>query len=385
MLAKHPPLKPQRPTERECFIDHLRMGLCSLVIFHHAAIAYGALGGWCYLAPEPIGGAARTLLSSLLAVDQAFFMSLFFFISAYLMPDSFDRKGARAFFGDRLVRLGIPLLVFSLLIHPSLMYGIGLHAGSVRDNWMHFTWVSITRTPTTGHMWFALALLLFESFYALYRGCSTRGISSLFPDQAPKQRHVTGFVLACGALAFAVRQFYPAGANILGLQLGYFVLYAAMYALGILARRKRWTEQLSADTARVWFPLALLVSPLIVIAVASVERNPDRLARYTGGLHWEALFYAFWEALVCVGFCGFLWVAFKKRFDRYTSLTARFAADTYAVYFIHPVILVGATMLFEGIRLPPFAKFTLVALLSVAISYLVAHTLRNVRVFRRVL
>ena len=67
--------------KRVYYIDNLRIFLTALVIVHHTAIAYGASGGWCYITPNTVKGAQMIGLSSLLAVDQAFFMSFFFFIS----------------------------------------------------------------------------------------------------------------------------------------------------------------------------------------------------------------------------------------------------------------------------------------------------------------
>ena len=39
-------------------------------------------------------------------------MGLYFMLSSYLAPRSFDRKGAASFAIDRLKRLGIPLLFY---------------------------------------------------------------------------------------------------------------------------------------------------------------------------------------------------------------------------------------------------------------------------------
>ena len=52
------------------------------------------------------------------AVNQAYFMSLFLLISAYFVPGSYDRKGAGHFVKDRLIRLGIPLIIYSWIISP---------------------------------------------------------------------------------------------------------------------------------------------------------------------------------------------------------------------------------------------------------------------------
>ena len=47
-------------------------------------------------------------------------MSLFFFVSGYFVPASYDRKGRHDFLKDRFHRLGIPFLIMTLIGWPSL-------------------------------------------------------------------------------------------------------------------------------------------------------------------------------------------------------------------------------------------------------------------------
>jgi hypothetical protein len=60
------------------------------------------------------------------------------------VPGSYDRKGAGRFLKDRLIRLGIPLAIYSWIIDPLLGY--------VRDVWLEgprmFYWSDLV-----GHFW----------------------------------------------------------------------------------------------------------------------------------------------------------------------------------------------------------------------------------------
>lgn len=372
--------------KRAFYIDNLRIALIVLVIFHHTAIAYGAMGGWCYIAPDTIKGPGQIILSSILTINQAFFMSLFFFISACLMPDSFDKKGLLPYLKDRYIRLGIPLLVYSLLINPCLLYGIQIHTHRTDSNLFSFIWICITRFPNTAHMWFVLALLIFESIYAVYRKFSKGSISKLIPDQMPTHRNVVVFILVCSVMAFLLRLIYPIGGqNIIGLQIGYFVLYSFFYVLGIIANRKKWLERLSFDQSRVWFFIALAVIPLILLAHLSINKDPAQIVQYIGGFYWKSLFLATWEAIVCLGFCYFSVMAFKKYFNRSNPFTASLSADSYTVYIIHPVIVVGATMLFEPVDLPPIVLFIVACILSIFTCYLTAHYIRKIPGLKRII
>jgi surface polysaccharide O-acyltransferase-like enzyme len=355
------------------------------VIFHHTAIAYGASGGWCYVTPDTVKGTVMIILSSILTVDQAFFMSLFFFISAYMMPGSFDRKGAVDYLKDRFMRLGVPLVIYSLIIGPVLNYAIQVHIGSSPGNVFSFVLNNIIRYPSTGHMWFVLALLIFESFYATYRSFPELPFSRFISNNIPSHRNIAIFILACGIIAFLLRTVYPIGGkNIIGLQFGYFTLYTAMYILGIIAKRKNWIDKLSINGATIWFLIALAVIPLIVAAWFDLTRNPAHMTEYTGGFHWRSLFLSFWEAIVCVGFCYFSIMAFKKYLNNSTNLSVNLASDSYAAYIIHPVIVVGMTFLLEPVHLSPLLKFLIAFPIIVIICFMLAHCIRKIPGFKKV-
>ena len=144
------------------YLDKLRVFLTCLVIFHHTAIAFGASGGWYYKSPDLWSGWSERLMSLVMGIDQSYFMALFFFISAWLMPASYERKGAMAFVRDRLVRLGVPLLVFILVLNPALVGIIRFYKGVPVD------WVQVfLHNHCPGPMWFVLTLLVFELLYVV--------------------------------------------------------------------------------------------------------------------------------------------------------------------------------------------------------------------------
>jgi glucan biosynthesis protein C len=88
-------------------VDYLRAAIITLVILHHLSVVYAANTPFYYVEPTTNGVAILTLVIFQL-FNQAWFMGLFFLISGYFSPSSFDRKGPRQFLKDRLFRLGIP-------------------------------------------------------------------------------------------------------------------------------------------------------------------------------------------------------------------------------------------------------------------------------------
>jgi glucan biosynthesis protein C len=106
---------------RLLYIDNIRTFLTVLVLLHHIMIIYAGTGSWIYV--EGRQDLATTVTGSIFtAVNQAYFMGLFLLISAHFVPGSYDRKGPARFWKERLLRLGIPLAVYSWLVHPLFVY-----------------------------------------------------------------------------------------------------------------------------------------------------------------------------------------------------------------------------------------------------------------------
>ena len=106
---------------RLLFVDNIRVFLTILVLLHHLMITYAGTGAWYYTEGRQ-DFVTNALGGWFCATNQAYFMGLFLLISAYFVPGSYDRKGAGRFLKDRLIRLGIPLAVYSWVINPLFWY-----------------------------------------------------------------------------------------------------------------------------------------------------------------------------------------------------------------------------------------------------------------------
>ena len=63
---------------RDFYIDRLRTVMTALVILHHTAITYGAIGGWFWRELEPSSAISSRLLIYFCTINQAYFMGFFF-------------------------------------------------------------------------------------------------------------------------------------------------------------------------------------------------------------------------------------------------------------------------------------------------------------------
>ncbi len=163
------------PAPRNAGLDALRAALTLLVLFHHTAIVYGAIGGWYYheVTNDPAHPASGTrLLIVFCTVNQAFFMGLFFLIAGYFTPGAVERNGARGYLRERARRLGIPLLVYCLLIGPATIALARTAEGRPFLTTLPGLWAH--GVVDVGPLWFAEALLLFTLGYLAWRALASR-------------------------------------------------------------------------------------------------------------------------------------------------------------------------------------------------------------------
>jgi len=244
---------------RLLFVDNLRILLISMVLVVHLDDTYGAIGSWYYHDPGN-----NLLTGILLSIPNAIGMGFFFLLAGYFTPGPYDRKGPRSFLRDRLVRLGIPVLIYGLLLDPLVVYiASGLHG----NYWSFYANYLPQVRGVTGPAWFIALLLLFSLAYAGWRGLSEHRMMSATTrnGKLPSYRAIAVFIVALGLVTFVERIWWPAGSMFqpLNVPAGYLPQYISLYILGLIAYRRNWFLQLSPRMAKDWSLIALMAMLLI--------------------------------------------------------------------------------------------------------------------------
>src|SRR6266516_2507748 len=369
---------------RLLFVDNLRILLICMVLMVHLDDTYGAIGSWYYHDP------ATNMLTGVLltipnAIGMASGMGFFFLLAGYFTPGSYDRKDPRSFLRDRLVRLGIPVLIYSLLLDPLVVYiAEGLHG----SYWSFYANYLPQVRGVTGPAWFIALLLLFSLVYAAWRGLTRhRTQTTARTGKLPSYRAIFGFIFALGLVTFVVRIWWPAGWIFLPLNVpvGYLPQYMSLYILGLVAYRLNWFFELSPRMARSWSLIALiatlifvgLVFPSMMQAAGSAGTRQAGYA-LAGGFNWLAFGYALWEYFVVVGVCIGLLVLFRQRWNRQGKLAKELAASVYTVYLIHAPVLVGFAYAFHVVALYPLLKFCIAVLITIPLCFLISSLIRRI-------
>lgn len=375
--------------ERNAGLDALRAAMVLLVVFHHTAITYGAIGGWFYREASPDGSLGSKLLILMCTVDQAYFMGLLFLLAGYFTPESLTRRGTRAFIKERLLRLGVPILVFGVLIGPATLALASTAKGAPFLTTLLALWSR--GTFIIGPLWFTFALLIFTAVYLAWR--SLAGRAPTIPGRArsfPSTATLAAAALLTGAGAFALRLRWPVGTELFSLQLGYFASYVVLFAAGCAGAREQWLSRAPTRQRRLWVAVAAIaLAALVVKTVLDAHAGPaqPRTASDSslGGWSVAATLYAFWEPLVAWGAILGLAHLFGRVFPRLGPTWSALVRRSYTIFIIHPPVVVGTALLWRDTTAPHLVKFAITGTVACLVCFWIAGRLLRVPGFSRVL
>jgi surface polysaccharide O-acyltransferase-like enzyme len=378
-----------KTASRLLFIDNIRSFLTILVILHHLMIIYAGSGSFLYTE-----GRQDTITAVLgtwfCAANQAYFMGFFLLISAYFVPGSYDRKGAGQFLKDRLIRLGVPLLIYSWIISPlTWMVITYVTQGQLLPLGDYFPGVKFESIIGAGPLWFVEALLIFTLVYVAWRKIM-RPNAPVPPVQTdsrfPSSKAIALFAVLMAAATFVIRLWHPMGWSFapLNLQFPFFVQYIALFVVGLIAYRRNWLASLSDSTGKRWLIVAivliLMFVPLAVVGGAMESDEP-----FKGGPYWQAMAYALWESFVCVGMCIGLTYLFRRRWNQQGRVAKFLSPNAYTAYIIHAPIIVFTALALRNVEVYPLLKFGLAALIALPLCFVLSNLIRKLPYADRVL
>ena len=337
---------------RLLYLDNLKVCLTVLVIFHHAGQAYGDGGGWAYTPSNP--AEVMPWIWHFFSVNAAFFMGLFFLISGYFVPASYDKQGASVFVQKKLIRLGIPLLIIGGLI--SMLSG----------------------KFEIGHMWYVESLLVFCILYALIRQFCQPAIESCSSKPTIIGLLIFGSVMGIGSYLIRLvspqdHWIWPFGIIPLPMEPAHYLQYVMMFVVGILASRFHWLVKMSNTTGA----LSLLIGCLLALGIYLRD-----------GGEWNnfvAQWFGIYESLLCVFISfGLLWL-----FREYGCWSNKFwqwcTAQAYGAYIFHLLLMIALQNAVDGIWMGAFGKFMFIGVITTIASFGLTWLLRMIPGVKKVL
>lgn len=326
-------------TTRSYYLDNLKTLLTVLVIAHHAMIPFVGGEGWPFHPSNP--AESLPYMWHFLSTNAAFFMGLFFMISGYFVPKSFDHQGFAKFIGKKALRLLVPFAIISAIL--SLANG----------------------KPESGHTWFLSSLFIFCLLYALIRLVFKKSCSNPKPLSMCL---VIIFAVVMSAGSLLLRKFYNQDQWIFlwifKFEPVHYLQYLMMFTLGVLAGRGDWFNKMTKGVG--------LTS--LIIGILLCTGNYLR-----GNGAWNGFVYKWfgvYESLLCVFLCvGLVWL-----FRTFGNWSGKFwqwsAAQAFGAYIIHLFVLLIVENLLDSIWLGAVGKYLAVLTLAVSGSFIITWLLR---------
>ncbi|MBN1501821.1 MAG: acyltransferase [Spirochaetes bacterium] len=376
------------------YLDNLKIFLTMLVIVHHVGQAYGPTGGfWQYRSSlhESI-----PWLGSFFGVNAGFFMGLFFMISGYFLPSSFDRKSFSEFLKEKLIRFGIPLLFVFTVLQPFQMYFYYVNYSGNRpmdflSYYIHIYFGAGGRPDwfadsigfpemNFGHLWFVEHLLVYFIIYAVVKKYFIKKKTEVVPTKITFF-HIIGLGLLISITSVLIRIFYPIDrwTGILGFiqsEPAHLPQYLLLFITGVTAYRKDWLRQIKTSTG-----MQLLSAGVMMALVVYFN---GFLPKAVINIVFEG--WSIYESFMAVFLCFGLTVLFREHAEKSSMFMKAASRNSYAAYIIHfPVVLTVQFALDRVNICGAYGKFFTVSILSVLLSYSLSALIRKSSLMRKVL
>ena len=377
-------------------LDNLRAFVILLVLSFHSVLAYL---DFLPAAPFPFD-APPYLWRAFPVVDHerwfgfdlfcawqdVFLMSLFFFLSGLFVWPSLERKGARIFLHDRMLRLGVPFALVVTFLMPLANYPTYLQTAvdpGFFPFWRH--WLALPFWPC-GPMWFLWLLLAADFVAAGLHQYAPRLVDALirFSSTAgPRPARYFAALMIASAIAYVPLAvvFTPsawAAFGPFGFQLSRPLHYAVYFFAGIgigacgIERGLFAPEGALVRHWVVWLIAAvgLLLLWMGLTALTMVGGGPTSL-----GLQALAdLSFV----LACFGSCCAVLALVLRFAGRRLPALAGLKRDAFGMYLVHYVFVVWLQYAFLGVGLFAMVKGAIVFGGTLLLSWGVIAIIRRI-------
>lgn len=365
----------RKKEKRYAYIDNLRLLMIIFVVMIHLSVTYSGIGNWYIISTQELDTACTVIFGLFQSFTQAYFMGFLFFISGFFVVTSYDKKGGKRFLLDRLKRLGIPALIYMLLIQPFISYVLLGHTWEKPPFLRYYAnyIFSFNFIGSNGPLWFAIALLIFNVVYAIIR-VVTRNRKILEEKALFNNKAVIRLIIVIAVSTFLVRLVQPIDTSIMNMQICFFAQYIALFIVGVKWGRYEWFSKISYQKSKTCLLLALIpgiiVWVIMMIAGGALDGNFDS---FKGGLTWQSGTYALWESFTSVTMSIGLIGVFREKYNNQSKLVKILSDNSFSVYVFHAPIIITISLIIDNISMYPLLKFIVASVIGIPTCFLLSY------------
>ncbi|MBN2403864.1 MAG: acyltransferase family protein [Spirochaetes bacterium] len=388
-------------TNRVTFLDNLRTLMVLLVLIFHSGASYSFVPFWPFHDANP-----SSAIYGFMGLIDNFAMAILFFIAGYFALQSMQKGNPWHFIKGKLMRLGLPWLIITIVLLPMLDYlhywntsvNQGLQVRGYAEHWflsmIEIAGFTVGRMKMSEYldmsvhfyqryMWFVSLLFAFFMAFALLYTAKNKliGVHERPANDKTASNKSVFFSLALTGiltiLLFALARIFIFSdfmdmlngwfslGNIIQFQTGKLIIYACFFALGVFGYSENWfTDYNEFGRPWIWGLACFLLFGLI--GFVAMHKTETVSMGYLAAI---IVLYPLWT----LSFLG-LFISFALRhWNRSTLLNRDLADNSYNMYLIHYIIPMTLPLLLSIWGGPVFVKFGIVAAVTLALSYCVSR------------
>lgn len=352
------------PVRRIHSLDGLRSGLMLLGVVLHSAYPYSDGARWLVRDPQ-----RNSFFQALTQSIHLFRMPAFFLVAGYFAALLLRRSNAADFLGERLRRIGLPLLstlfTLNLLQTWLLQRRFAAHYWLPSGEEVRAAWSS---GSIVGHLWFLVYLLIFCSMAAAGAASIKRFAASRWPTWLATNAGfvaMLGLAMACNVGAVVLNHLAPAVFNheYLGLvDPSELLAYLPFFCVGMLLVSNE-ALLLRFSSPGPYTPLAGLA------ALAAMTVSSDLHGIAGKSLHLLASTLLVWVVI------RMLFSAFRRIASGASPLFRYLSDASYSIYLTHHLIVVALASWLLTVHWGAWLKFGVVLSATVGLSLAIHHFL----------
>ncbi len=338
---------------RYSYFDFARGILMSLGVVIHSAQVYG-LDSWRIHSPI-----TSSFFDNVIELIHLFRMPAFYVISGFFVMMLIQRYPRKSFYGNRLVRLGVPLIFCGfflnsfnhLLSYDNLSKGI--HAFNLAY-WLGGGWL--------GHLWFLGNLLIYifilreltGAFPVFVKSCKDLYLRPLYVYIL-----IPVFIFLLLRLSWRLPS-PPFGDAWIFISMGELFFYAPYFLLGAYFYLNQRSFDLFINS------LGFSISGIILYFIFHKNSHETLLNEYIS----EILY-----TLSAISSVSLIFFIFKKYFNKDLKIIRELSDSSYTVYLVHPPILLLIASLLIKTNMNIYSQFLILSISVWVLSYLCHYLL----------
>ncbi|MEL7023975.1 MAG: acyltransferase family protein [Pseudomonadota bacterium] len=366
-------------TARLLAIDRLRTAMMLVVMFGHAMLPY-------VTSPRRFNDPASSVWFDWVGIGlYAFAMPVFFVTAGFAGAALLQRRGTRAFWQHRWLRLGVPLLVGYAVLTPLTRAAyefavVTSTEASIAAGWQYVRELHWLRWSKLYHLWFLASLILFSAI-AFFADRVLQRISSRWPfalDSVLGSRltQASGCIWLGLAAGTPMALSYIGGTG-QGTDAWMQLALLGFFGLGWWLQSRRDVRVMQSQHWRFAVAGTIVLLPLSVWSTQTRLLNEQTSDLVTGLIAGFA--NGLLGAFATTGLLGAAQIYWRS-----SSRLMKYLNDiSYWVYLVHYPIVIAAGGLVSVLPSTAMTKYLLSLALAIPTVLLIVETLRHLMARRR--